>query len=245
MPTKHSIQRRVNAWVLASTALLLLTVGVLLAAGLSQQLIAEYDRTLLTQAQALIALTDQDLEGIEFEDDDAAPVFQPGAEAEYFQLWLTDDLTNPQPLARSPSLQEADLPYRPLAESVSRFHDLQLPDGRLGRQVQISFLVTLDEPDEEDGEDETMYASLQRQSAAVVVARERETLDGQLTRLSLILLTVGVVVMVLLVLLVRFAVGRGLRPLDDLRRQAERMDADSLGVPLQPSKPTVELDPMI
>jgi hypothetical protein len=69
-----------------------------------------------------------------------------------------------------------------------RFRDLRLPDGRRGRQVQVDFVPALDlEEDPAQTTDapaaQPLAASLQ--AATLIVARERETLDGNLRRLAL------------------------------------------------------------
>ena len=257
----HSIARRLSNGLLLGVGSLLIIVGLLLSIVFSGYIKNEYDQALLTKARALVALTEQDSDGIEVEPTEEVLLeFSISQQApEYFQMWLADEDTV---LARSQSLAKANLAREDEWNETPRFSDLTLPDGRSGRLVQIDFLPRIDsddaDPDEEvesEGEsdedqekesaEEVESEELVPQPISLVVARERERLDELLATLNISLLAAGGVMMILIALLVRYFVKAGLRPLADVRSQVAQLDADSLATRIQPRQRTEELADMI
>ncbi|MCP5424926.1 MAG: hypothetical protein H6970_07645 [Gammaproteobacteria bacterium] len=268
---RHSIHRRLTGWLLGGVGLLLLITGVTLDVLIGERLKERFDLALLAKARTLIALTDQDREGVDFDlSEDLMPEFEVqkepegteselDEETEYFQLWWVDGRV----LARSSTLADQDLSKSAEWDETPRFSDLGLPDGRLGRQVQIGFLPHIDtEEDDKGGADnadrstgpansvsgETVVPSdtpLKPEPLILILARGRAPLDELLAALRLMLLIAGASVIGLTVLLVRFAVGISLRPLAEIHRQVERLNADSLDARVKPSVRTEELDGVV
>ncbi len=238
----HSIYRRLTAWLVIGVGLLLLVTGLVIDTVVGQRLRDEFDQALLAKARVLVTLTEQDQEGVEFDlADEVMPEFDDPDAPEYFQLWLGNGV----PLERSGSLGETDLPRLPNRSDRPRFADLTLPDGRVGRRVQVDFLPRPDlEADEEDGEASAADPPVP-QPLTLVLAWEREGLDALLSTVHGLLLTAGAVVMGLTVVLVRLAVAVSLRPLADIRAQVARLDANSLDARLRPRQPTEELEGMV
>ncbi|MFO1352725.1 MAG: ATP-binding protein [Gammaproteobacteria bacterium] len=233
-PANHSIRRRITAWLLVGIGLVLLTMALLLKAILDRRMQSEYDQTLLAKANVLATITTQEDKGVEFDFTDAfMPEFEASQNPEYFQLWGGHDVV----LARSSSLAERDLPRFAEWTEGARIADLTLPDGRAGRRVEVDFLPRLDE--------EVTPGSLEPERVVLVVAREREQLDARLWTLHWILLGTVALVMGLIVLIVRIAVGVGLRPLDEIRTQLAGLGADSLHSRLRPRQRIEELAAMI
>ena len=258
MPASASIYRHLTGGLLGGMGLILLAVGVSLALVIGQRLQAEYDSALLIRAQALVSLTEQDEQGVELDFYSAImPAFDRVTNPEYFQLWLIEQ----GELARSPSLISNDLFRDEIWSEVPRFRDVVLPDGRAGRQVQIDFLPQIDQPDEleeteEEAEEEingkteevtntAESAELIPEPAALVVAREREQLDALLSTLYFLLIIAGIIMMLLVIVLVRIVVNLGLSPLQDIRDQVSRLNADCLQMRLQPHRRTEELEEMV
>lgn len=146
-----SIQNRLTVYIVAGTAILLIVVGITVDHLLRTQLEHEFDRNLLAKAMTLVSLTEQDWGIVEFDfTEEFMPEFDAPERPEYFQLWLADGTL----LARSPSLGEDDLQRMTPTLEEPQFADLILPDGRLGRMVQITFVPPVDEPDEDDADEQ-------------------------------------------------------------------------------------------
>lgn len=150
-------------------------------------------------------------------DQAALPEFQPGPEPEYYQVWDEDG----DMLAKSPSLENADL-ARPAAaiDRQAMLFDTVLPDGRAGRAMAFSFVPRF------QGQAGGTNASGER--VWLVMARARTALDRTLRILLSGLLISEALLLAAAVLMVRWSVRKGLRPLDAVARQAARIDAGNL-----------------
>ena len=150
-------------------------------------------------------------------DQAALPEFQPGPDAEYYQVWDEDG----DMLAKSPSLKNAVL-SRPAAAMDGRamLFDTVLPDGRAGRAMAFSFVPKI------QGRAGSEDAAGERVS--LVMARSRTTLNRTLHILLSGLLVSEALLLAAAALMVRWSVRKGLRPLDAVARQAAQIDAGSL-----------------
>lgn len=233
MKKNSSLRGRLSALLLGGIGTVLLIGNLIVYSLISARLEVQYDQSLLAKARALVTLTKQDRDGVELDfADEFMPEFAAAERPEYFQIWLDDGTL----LERSRSLQARDLPRGQVA-AEPRFADLILPDGRTGRRVDVAFLPQI--------EDKSLRGMLPQQHALLTVARDREQLDAAQSAVRWSLLVIGALVMAVVVFVVRFAVGAGLRPLDEIRRQVEQLDAESLTARLQAPQPTVELDAII
>ncbi|MGI9302922.1 MAG: ATP-binding protein [Gammaproteobacteria bacterium] len=259
-----SIQSQLLWSILASAAVLLLAAGLVLESLLRAQLEREFDRNLLTKAMTLVTLTEQEVGQVEFEfEDEFLPQFSSSEDAEYFQLWLDTG----QLIARSPSLGSQDLPFTNPPLNRPRFDDIQLPDGRDGRLVEIQFVPRLDDEDEDDDDDDDDDDDEKRQAAngatgdqqdaqaqvnalltgvqaVLALAVGRENLDELILSVRLTLLLTMLGVLGAAGVIVRFAVRRGLRPLHEVARWVEDMDADTLDARIRLSERGAELAPI-
>lgn len=208
---------------------------------------AEFDRALETKARALVALTEQDAVGVEFDfRDELMPEFRAGASPEYFELWLTDGSL----LARSPSLEGGEpsrgarLARHPGTAGGRRFEDVRLPDGRRGRQIQVDFVPAPDVADDPGEAQRSPAPTTQAPGLPVVtliVARERERLDADVRRLQLGVAAAGVVLMAALAGLTQLALRVGLRSLERVSAQVRRLDVGSLGARVRVEQPPEEI----
>jgi signal transduction histidine kinase len=235
------------AYLTGGVALLLLLAGLGLTRAIAAWLQGEFDRGLLTKAQALAALTDQegDLVEIDFEAEHM-PEFGAGAAAEYFEAWLAGETL----LLRSPSFEASDgtrrarLERGPGPADTPQFRDVPLPDGRRGRQVRLDFLPRLDveegpvDPAEPAGAGPTGAA---RRPATLLVARERDSLDASLGRLRWAVGAVGAVLLLAVAGLAHVALRVGLRSLDELGRQVRALGATSLDARVRVDAPPAEI----
>jgi two-component system sensor histidine kinase QseC len=244
----RSLRGRLTVWLLAGTGLFLVAGGLLLNRVISARLRQEFDAALITKARSLMTLTEQqgDRVWLEFADE-IMPEFEAREKPDYFQLWLVHGAV----IERSRSLGTRDLTRSggPLDQVLLR--DLTLPDGRRGREVEITFRPRAEQ--EEDLGIEQERASSPPAPviagiggmATLAVAHGREDLDAFLSLLHTIL-TLGVMGLLAgIAFLVKTVVGIGLGPLDDLARRLETMDAASLGKALEVESAPVELVPVI
>ena len=213
-----SIQRRLILGVGVAYCLLWSIGGVAVYLVVRAGYVAEFDRALKANAQALAAMTDQKAGRVESDySEDLIPGFAHARHPDYFQLWLPDG----SPQKRSPSLAGNDLPRRAGTINTPVIWNVLLPDGRPGRAIGIHFVPQLDD-------EAPANSSVLKGGVTLVVARHRGNLDERLSELGTTLLLVGGSMIVATVLIVVIAVRCGLRPLRDLGERAESIDASSL-----------------
>lgn len=135
------------------------------------------------------------------------PQFRARAHQDFFQIWDGQGRT----LARSDSSAGRNLPRLRSVVGSPTYHDLTLPDGHHGRAVTETFVLPAGDP---------------RQTLTVVTAREVENLERLEGRIHFTLLFTGLASIVAMLLIARYSVLRGLRPLDNLVRQIERVNPD-------------------
>jgi two-component system, OmpR family, heavy metal sensor histidine kinase CusS len=216
----RSLRGRLIVWLLAGIGLLLTAAGLFLDRAIGSRLRQGFDAGLIAEARSVMAVTEQQDGRVALElSPGLMPEFESARRPDYFQLWVEGRV-----LARSPSLAGRDLP-RPASPSRRfRFDDLTLPDGRRGRRVEITFHPQT-EPDDERKAGPSAGAG---SSATLVVARGSEELDAFLASLHR---TLALFILGLLLgsaLLVRAVTAYALRPLDNLARRLEAIDAGSL-----------------
>lgn len=255
----RSIRGRLTLLLVISLGLLLVGSGGVLYTIIRAQLIGEFDRVLLTKAQALITLTDDNGQTIEIDiADKFMPEFDTADNPEYFALWRASG----ELIAKSSSLGKHHLPRSPVLPDKPLFQNLVLPDGRLGRLIEIAFVpqVDLDEEDKEKIEQTTETKTVEEpetdeatldparfpdRAAVLLVARDREGLDTFLQTLWWSLATIIAGLLVIMVGVVRSALRVGLRPLDDVQQQVNQLDARSLSTGIQVQTQTAELVPVV
>lgn len=198
---------------------------------------SEFDRAQLSKARALVTLTKQYGERIELDfADEFMPEFEAPLNPEYFQVWLENGDT----LERSRSLRRQELP-QPVGRSLRHaFFDLPLPDGRSGRAVEIVFQAQL-----EDKEGRAPDKLPRQQQLALVVARERESLNRSLWLVQFSLLAAVFMMMGFIAWGVKHAVDAGLKPLRDIGLRLQKLDAHRLHERLEADQQPQELRPLI
>ena len=182
-PGPVSLRGRLAVVVVGGAGALLVIGAVVLRLAVAGWMSGELDELLEARAQALVALTEQEDGVVELDySTDLFPDYRLGEEASYFQLWIEDRGVQD----RSPSLNGADLPREPLeavaaAVSPARLWDLELPDGRSGRALQLDFVPQIEtgDDDEEDGDDSASDATPGGAEAAGPVREGGDEEDGQ------------------------------------------------------------------
>ncbi|MCB1033296.1 MAG: hypothetical protein KDD47_05620 [Acidobacteria bacterium] len=241
-----SLRGRLSLRLVGISALLLIAVGLALRLFVGAWLEEETDDALEAKARALITLTQQEPPRVELEfADEFMPEFEREDQPEYFEIWLLDGSV----LERSRSLAGADLPRREDLQVEAQFSDLRLPDGRWGRGVQIDFVPQLGNGSRDHlvlpTDPRMLPLGSGLQGASLVVAQGREELDSRLRHLSLVL-WVGVAgLLATITLVIPPVVRNGLRPLQQMGRQVEAMNARSLHSRLALEDPVEELQPVL
>ena len=219
--TKHySIEGLLQRLLVVGVALVLLTAYILLTYSLVHWLSENYDNVLLTKAKTLVTLTKQKNTKIELDfADEFMPEFEAPLNPEYFQIWLGDGTL----LERSRSLGTSDLARdRPNAFG-HRFANVRLPDGRVGRQVEVVFL-----PQIIDKSERTPENLAQQLRAVLIVAREREGLDRLHQTIQVSLLAGMLLMLIMVIVIVKYAVRRGLRPLRQIQSELSQVGVNQL-----------------
>jgi two-component system sensor histidine kinase QseC len=221
----YSIRNKLNFTIIGSMIVVLSITAGFLYLRVAGHVEKVFDDALYDKAQALISLTELDEEGLEFDfaEDGVMLEFQEHHTLQYYQLWENGI----DPLIKSPSLGESDLPRIGTEPGDHQFADIKLPDGREGRLIEISFMPRVEIEDDEEDED---YGAVipPPQPITMVFARERETLDATLFAIGGTIF--GVIIVVLLVsgLLIWRLVGTGLSPLSYLAKQVSTIDESNL-----------------
>lgn len=211
----------------------LLVCGALLYALISRTLWAEFDEALAAKARSLAALTEQDEEGLDFEPAETLlPEFAALQRAEYYQVWRPDGTV----LARSPSLQDRNLDRLASAYDAPAFQTVQLPDGRAGRIVGLTFV-----PRQE-------YAGPHAKPTmmvTLVVGREIGGLAGTLTRVRRILIGVCLVAVLCSAGVLAWVVRRSLQPVNRLSRQIADLGESDLSARIDAAGVPSEMSPVV
>ena len=221
----YSIRNKLNFTIIASMIVVLSITAGFLYVRVAGHVEKVFDDAVYDKAQALISLTELDEEGLEFDfaEDGVMLEFHEHQAPQYYQLWENGvDL-----LIKSPSLGQGDLPRFDTEHGNYQFADVNLPDGRDGRLIEINFLPRVEIEDDEEDEDYGVVIS-PPQPVTMVFARERETLDATLFAIGSTIF--GVIVTVLLIsgLLIWRLVGNGLSPLSYLAKQVSTIDESNL-----------------
>ena len=232
-----SIERRLRRTTLIAVCGVLLIAFLVLDYIVVHWIASEFDRAQTAKASALVTLTKQHGDRVELDfADEFMPEFESPVNPEYFQIWLENGDT----LERSRSLQPIDLPRPARTTFGQAFFDLTLPDGRAGRAVEIVFLAQI-----EDKENRTILDMPRQQRLAIVVARERESLDRSLWLVQFSLSMTVLVMIVLIAGLVKYVVNVGLKPLHEIGLRMRTLDAGQLHDRLEMDTQPRELRPLI
>jgi len=217
-------------WLLAGMGLLLAAGGLALSGILGSQLRRDYDAALIAKARSLETLTEErgGKVWVEFSDK-IMPEFERRENPDYFQLWLRKGPV----LERSRSLGDHDLSRAGGPLDRPRLSDVVLPDGRRGRQVEISFQPRSEVLEQEEETEGRPGASDDLADhgprATLAVAHSREDLDALLASVQVTLIVAVLGLLGGTALLIKMVVGITLLPLDRLAHQLAGMGVDSLG----------------
>lgn len=228
---------RVRLLVLTSlaAAAVLGLLGVALYFCIERSANSAFNQSLLTEARAVAATAEQHDEKIVFDyAPDELPKFTASDHPDYFQAWL-----DPGVVIRSPSLGSDDLPRMTAGDGVS-FRNAVLPDGRPGRMVVMSFTTTI-EPNAE-GNSSNAESS---HNVLLTVATDTIALNATLANFRWMLVGLCCIAVVVSGAVLFWAVGRGVRPVERLAAEIDRMRENDLSARLHAPDAPTELEPMI
>ena len=240
----RSLRGRLTVWLLAGIGLLLAAGGLLLDRVISARLLREHDAALLDKARSLVNLTELKDGRVWLESsDELLPEFAAAKEPSYFEIWrAVGNGDGGSVVERSRSLGTHDLTRTDSRLDQPRLSGLTLPDGRRGRQAEISFhpRAEIEEVQKQDP-----APAIDSPLVTLAVAQSREDLDALLASLRVTLAAVILALLAGTAVLVKSVVALGLAPLDGLARRLEGMDAESLSEPLEAADAPAELVPVV
>lgn len=210
-----SLRARLLVFMLAATIPMVAIVGFSLFSFVRSSLLARFDDTMTSRAQALMAAAKIEAQNIEFDfAGEAMPQYQRPGGHEYFQLWRLRDGAPAEVIEKSPSLGDLSL-IPAVPASAEALSDAALPDGVAGRLLARRFTPRADaEPDAPPAEAMSSPPEL-----LLVVARSRADLDRTLGFLGTALAASGLALAGGIAVAIFLALSRALRPVADLTRQ--------------------------
>ena len=221
-----TLSGRLTVSVVGVVALALAVFSALLFSSIRSTLLAQFDGQLLDEARALANMVEERPANQAWELElSAFAVFEQSEGTEFYELWMDDGAV----IARSHSLGSVDLPRD--GSPV-----LMLPNHAKGRRV----VATLPPRQDEEAPTEPTGRVL-----TIAVARDTRALDRQLRQLLWLLLGGGVVTLAAAAAASRFAIRRGLRPVEQLSARIDAIDDTRLASRLEIQGLPTELSPVV
>jgi len=241
---KSSIENDLKRSILFSVSGLLILTFLIWDYAIVTKIRHEYDNALLAKARAMVTLTEQENNAVELEfADEFMPEFDRKINPEYFQIWYEDGRI----LERSNALENNDLAQSSSSSLGEVFFDINLPDGRSGRAIEIIFVPQIDD-DEDDTKKENNFIdkpAQQNMIVRLVVAKEKETLNSLIFYINLSMIASILILLVTIAWVIKRSVKNGLEPLYSVGEQLKTLDANHLNHRLSVNDPPAELNPVI
>ena len=220
-----SLRQRLTRNLLPTLCGLLVLGGVMGYCATRAFLVDEFDSSLRVRSRALVALVEFEQGRFQVESsEELSPDFDSLAGYDAYEFRLG----NGEILARSRSLQNGDLPAKTVLEGQEEIFDLPLRGDRPGRALAVAFRPQTAET-VEDGQ--IVHAAEPWTGAPVqlVLAQDRHELDAALGSFGRGIVLMEAVLLVLVAVIVRLGVGRGLAPISALAAEVDAIDEASLG----------------
>jgi len=228
-----SLRQQLRRALVGSLTALLGAALVTVTVVVWEELVDSFDDSLEARAAAVSARVERRDGKLKLDySADALPGFDGDKPRNYFQIW--DD--NDRSFARSPSLDDENLPLR-VGKRRSRadYWNVTFPNGRPGRAIGYAFTPRRDD------DSRARKGALQAQ---LVVASDREDLNGALSGLIAAVGGCGVLLLAAVWWVVPLVLRRGLAPLDRLGAEVARIDSHSLNARLPVDALPAELRPV-
>jgi two-component system sensor histidine kinase QseC len=240
----RSIRRQLTIQILVGTLAMLFAASSIFLGVVHRRLVQDFDRMLEAEAEMLVRNAERKGGTIIW---DLPDVYSMGsrenADPAYCQLFLKDGTV----VGISQTLGIDNLPW--FERRNDAVWNARLPNGRRGRLLQKTFQPVSEDPQmqesPEDPNEQTFEIPGTMNPADVhlvlVVARSRESLDALLGSLYIAGIAVAMTLACALALLVRRAITRGMRPIEEMNARIATITPDCLATRLHVSAPPVEL----
>jgi signal transduction histidine kinase len=227
----RSLHRKLVCGTAVAMAVVLFTLAGVLYMSVRASLMAEFDHGLLSQAEALASAAEVHQGAVKVEESEEPPEFRGGSNPQYFELWQRGRVTS-----RSLSLGARDLPALSVGTNDFIFQNIQLPDGRAGRQVAIVFLPQNEET--EQGPAPTIKATL-------VVASDTGLLQLAMSRLRWLLAGACGSAVIVSIGALTLIIRRALAPVGEIAAQIDGVGRHDLSDRLDAGNVPGELLPVV
>ncbi len=218
-----------------AVAIILGMLGAALYLCMRQTTESDFNLALLAKARAVASTAEQHGPKIVFDfAPQQMPQFVTSHHPDYFQAWIDPDV-----IIRSPSLMGASLP-RPARIEGNTYTDLILPDGRLGREVSMSFTTTIEQTAEGNTEENENARTI-----VLSVATDSGGLRHTLENLRWLIVGLCSLAVVVSGIVLVWILGRAVRPVEQLARDIERLRESDLSVGLHSPDVPFELKPVV
>lgn len=216
-------------------AIVLGLLGLSVYIAMRHALVREFDASLRSDARLLASMIQQKNDGrLDFEfDSKQMPEFLSDRRARYFQIWQVKD---GKVIARSPSLRDKSLDRPSRAPEFTA--DMELPGDRDGRAIVIAYSPELDDDDERRQQPKP-------NPVTILVAAEPLEVHHTLNLLAWLLSTLGVIAIATMGMVLSRVVNRGIRPLQRLSTDIERLRETELSHRFNRDLVPTELAPMV
>ena len=213
--------------LLPALLLVLILSGLSLKLLYSRSLIEDFDKALYNQATGIVAITEQDEDGVELEVNyESMPQYEVSESPDYFAVIDTNIST--LFVSRSlDHLSDHSIQIDPMGIDVSpKFTDITLPDGKPGRSITLAYYPKID-IDTDDKEAESPFfplgapATLNGEVVQPVVltlwlAIDRAELNHKIQLLNITLGIASLLTALFLTLTMFISVRRAVRPIKSL-----------------------------
>ncbi len=223
---------------------MLFVAGLIFFAVIHHRIVGDFDRMLEAEAEVLERNSERKGHILVWDvPDNYSEGSRQNGNPPYCQLFLEDGTV----VGGSQTLGVDNLPQIEGREQTVR--NGRLPNGRNGRILQKTFRPAADDADPQMGADDPreqtfpipLTVKLADLRLVLVVARSREDLDRLLGSLAIAGAVVVLGLSCGLALLVRRAITRGLRPIDEINIQIAGISSEALAARLHVASPPVEL----
>jgi heavy metal sensor kinase len=238
----RSIRGRLLIALFATGSVLLVCLFAAMYFSIHQKLSQTMDAAILSKAQAVTAMCEQDAGEVNF-DFDAEPIaeFLDNPLKHRNKAFFEIRLENGAILGRSPSLRDADLALAAGATRTPMYDDVILPGGRPGRSITFAFVPVF------EGFDGQQHAATNAapRTAVIVVAQETEELLETLHAILIRMIAGGVAALAISGGLTVWIIRRSLRPMRVLAARIDALSETQQGQRIALERAPVELQPVV
>ncbi|MEZ6193049.1 MAG: ATP-binding protein [Phycisphaerales bacterium] len=243
----RSLKRTLVIGSAVSVILLTTVAGLSLYLMARAYLTAQFDAAMMRKAKLLTSMIEVDAGTLElgFEDLDMGE-FDSAEAGGYLQFY-----SDRGSVYRSPSLRGHDLPTGLVDTAPMRIDWIDLPGGRAGRGLVFRFIPKVegrdhDEADEADDDEEHERAEqVHGKTVVMCLARDTRDISDPLRALQTALIGVGLLLALLIAVVTYLAVGRAMRPVDDLAKRVGGIGVKTLSERIALSDVPTELAPIV